>query len=233
MENIPTKVQIICVTILGVFIFFGGIKYQDIRLSNIEMEVVGGTDNLSAVEQQVESVENAGKEIVVHVAGAVEKPGVYSFPGGARVEDAVQVAIPLKEADLNQLNLAVLLQDSKRIDVPFKEGKAKSVSSGVSAKEGDSSKDEQIPPVNKFGYVTPSDILGAPVQEDTTGGKININLASKDELTSLPRVGPAIAEKIIKYRQKEGPFKRIEELDNVSGIGEAIMEQLKDLITVE
>jgi competence protein ComEA len=229
MGNIPTKAQIIIVTILGVFIFFGGIRYHDVRLSDIEMEVVGVTDNLPAEGQQAETEGNAVKEIAVHVAGAVQKPGVYFFPEGARVEDAVQAAIPLKEADLNQLNLAVLLQDSKRLDVPFKEEKTKS----VSAKQAGSSKDEQIPPENKFGYVTPADKLGSPVQEETTGGKININTASKDQLIILPRIGPAIADRIIEYRQKEGPFKRIEDLDNVSGIGEATMKQLKDLITVE
>jgi len=233
MGNIPTKAQIIIVTILGVFIFFGGIKYHDIRLSKIEVEVIGGTDYLTAEGQQIETEESVVKEISVHVTGAVENPGVYSFPEGARVEDAVQAAIPFKEADIDQLNLAILLQDSKRIDVPFKEGKTKSVSSGASLKEGSSPKDPKLPPQNQFGYVTPSDLLGSPVQEETSGGKININTASKDELISLPRIGPAIAERIITYRQKEGSFKSIKDLDNVSGIGEATMEQLKDLITVE
>ena len=88
------------------------------------------------------------------------------------MEDAVQAAIPLKEADLDQLNLAILLQDSKRIDVPFKEAKTKNVSSGASAKEVGSSKDEQMPSENKFGYVTPADKIGSSIQEEITGVRL-------------------------------------------------------------
>lgn len=231
MKNVPTKIQIIIVTFLGVFIFFGGIKYQQIRLHDLAIEVIDTSGNLNTEETEPSAPEEVEeKKIAVHVVGAVEKPAVYSFSPGARVEDAVMMAVPLKEADLGRLNLALLLQDGKQIDVPFKEehtGKGTGKDTAATAKKA------QEISSDKYAYVTPADQLGAALPETGASGKININTASKEELTVLPRIGPAIAGRIREYREKEGPFKNIEELNNVSGIGEATFAQLKDLITVE
>lgn len=219
MGKIPTKAQIIAIALLGVFIFFGGIKYHEIRLSNIELEIVGTIDSQSTESSEVEE-EKVDKEMAVHVVGAVEKPGVYTFAEGARVAEAIQRAVPLADADLSQLNLALLLQDGKQIDVPYQE----------SGQKNSATKTVQTPKTNGFAQVTPADKLGGL---ENSGGKININTASQNELMNLPRIGPAIAGRIIEYREKEGPFQKIEDIMKVSGIGEVTFAKLKEQITVE
>ncbi|MGI6587403.1 MAG: helix-hairpin-helix domain-containing protein [Peptococcia bacterium] len=223
MGKIPTKAQIIAIVLLGVFIFFGGIKYHEIRLNNVELEIVGTIDNLSTETAEAEEKEKVDREMAVHVVGAVEKPGVYTFSEGARVAEAVQAAVPLANADLSQLNLALPLQDGKQIDVPSQESQQKT----------SSSKNVQKPKTNGFAQVTPADQLGGIVPTESTGGKININTASQNDLMNLPRIGPAIASRIIEYREKEGPFQKIEDIMKVSGIGEVTFAKLKDQITVE
>ncbi|MDD4146120.1 MAG: helix-hairpin-helix domain-containing protein [Clostridia bacterium] len=223
MENIPTKAQIAVIVILGVFIFFGGIKYQQIRLSNIELEIVGTIDNLGTKQTAEEEEKKAEKKLVVHVVGAVEKPDIYTFAEGARVNDAVQAAVPLAAADLSQLNLSLPLQDGKQIDVPLQ----------ASQQKTSSVKPVQKPKTNSFAQVTPADKLGVPVPAENTGDKININTASREELMKLSRIGPAIADRIIAYREKEGSFRKIEDIKKVSGIGEVTFAKLKDQISVE
>jgi len=80
-----------------------------------------------------------------------------------------------------------------------------------------------------------SSSTGGTAQETVSAGegKININTATKEELKTLDRIGDKLAERIIEYRQKHGPFKSIEEIKNVNGIGEKIFESIKDSITVQ
>lgn len=223
MGEVPAKAQIIMAIILGIFIFFGGIKYQEIRLSNVELEIVGTIDEHSTEEMIGEEKERAEKKVTVHVVGAVEKPDVYTFLEGARVAEAVQTAVPLANADLSQLNLALLLQDGKQIDVPFKDSKQTTGSSKIVPKST----------ANNFAQVSSADKLGVPLQAESTGGTININTASQAELMNLPRIGPVIAKRIIEYREKQGPFRKMEDIMKVSGIGEATFAKLKDQIRVE
>ncbi|HHY06012.1 MAG TPA: ComEA family DNA-binding protein [Clostridia bacterium] len=219
MGKIPTKAQIMAIALLGVFIFFGGIKYHEIRLSDVELEIVGTIDGQSMEAPAVEE-EKAEREMAVHVVGAVEKPGVYTFLAGARVADAIQMAIPLAAADLSQLNLALPLQDGKQIDVPYQ----------ASAPKNSAAKTVQTPKTNGFAQVTPVDKLGGL---ENTGEKVNINTANQNELMTLPRIGPAIATRIIEYREQEGSFQKIEDIMKVSGIGEVTFAKLKEQITVE
>jgi len=231
MGNIPTKVQVIIISIIAIFLFFSGIKYQQIRLNEIEIELVGTIGNPDSGQMVPENNQELAEiKVAVHVVGAVENPAVYTFSAGARVEDAVQAAFPLKEADLSRLNLALPLQDGKQIDVPFKEEQG---NKGAAKKEQSLPSQGQDQPAPGFAYVTPADKLGELLPAESAGGKININSAGLTELTNLPRIGPVIAARIVEYRQQEGPFSKTEDLRKVSGIGEVTFEQLKDLITVE
>jgi len=144
------------------------------------------------------------------VAGAVVRPGVYSLDENSRVEDAVDAAGGFViEADKNALNLAAHLEDGERLDIPYVAGFIPDESSGfVVITEG-----------------TPSPLAGEEL--------VNINTASLEELEKLPGIGPTIAQRIITYREDNGPFGSIEDLDNVTGIGESIMGAVRDLITVE
>ncbi|MCX7682298.1 MAG: helix-hairpin-helix domain-containing protein [Anaerolineae bacterium] len=139
----------------------------------------------------------------VHVSGAVLNPDVYVLPPGSIVRDAVMAAGgPAPDADLERINLAVELHDQQQVRVPRK------------------------------GEETASDSGAASGGSEETSGLININTATAAQLETLPRIGPAMAQRIVEYREANGPFKTVEELQNVPGIGPATFEGLKDLITV-
>lgn len=159
--------------------------------------------------------------IAVHVVGAVPRPGLYEFPQGARVQNAIDAAGGLlAQANADALNLAAPLVDGQKLEVPYKDG-----GGAASSQEG-----EVELPSSSQPESTPSDLQETP----STGVSdlININTASFEELDSLPGIGPTIAQRIIDYRAQNGPFSAIEDLMNVSGIGPATFEKLKDLITV-
>jgi competence protein ComEA len=144
----------------------------------------------------------------VYVSGAVATPGVYVLPPKSLVEDALKAAGgAAADADLEKINLAQEVRDQQQIHVPRK-GEAV----------------PQQPAPGPGSAATPS----SPVAK-----KVNINTATLADLDTLPKVGPITAQKIIDYRVKNGPFKRIEDLKNVSGIGDATFEGLEDLITIE
>lgn len=152
--------------------------------------------------------------IAVHVIGAVPRPGLYEFAEGARVQDAIDAAGGLlTSANIDSINLAAFLEDGVQLTIPYKDG--------------------QAPPAE------PAEAeLELPGATEESGSNednpdlININTASVDELDELPGIGPTIAQRIIDYRDANGPFQTIEDLLNVSGIGPSTFEQIKDLITV-
>jgi len=142
-------------------------------------------------------------EIGVYVVGAVLDPGVYFLPQGSRVADALEAAGgPTDGADLVRVNLAKRVYDEEQIYVPHL--------------------GEESPPLPP-----PSGSSGGQ-----TGGKIDINTATAEELESLPGIGPVLAQRIVDYRKANGPFAAIEDIKNVRGIGEAIFADIEDLITV-
>lgn len=144
----------------------------------------------------------------VYVTGAVKDPDVYRLPPGSIVKDAIQAAGgPTDDADLMRINLAQELLDQQQLYVP-RIGEV-----------------DAPPPVTGGEPTPPSDKV-AP------GGRVNINTASAEELDTLPGIGPAFAQRIIDYREANGPFKSIEEITLVSGIGDATYEKIKDRITV-
>ncbi len=143
--------------------------------------------------------------IRVHVAGAVRLPAVYELSPGSIVRDAVEAAGgPSPDADLDHINLALELCDQQQIYVPC---------------QGETS---LPPPVSG----------GAPNGGGEAGTLVNVNTAPAAALETLPRIGPAMAQRIIEYRQANGPFASIEDVQNVPGIGPATFEGLRDLISL-
>jgi len=155
------------------------------------------------------SGENKNRQICkVDVEGAVLHPGVYNLSPEDRVEDAIRAAGgPLPQADLSKVSksLAAKVTDEERIMVPF--------SSGNSVTESASSGSASSGSANPQGLV-------------------NINTASLAELDTLPGIGPATAQKIIDYRESNGSFSTIEDIINVSGIGQAKFDKIKNMITI-
>jgi competence protein ComEA len=144
--------------------------------------------------------------LIVYVSGAVAQPGVYTLPPDARVADALSAAGgATAEADLAQINLARRIHDEEQIHIP---------------RQGDPTLPAPAP--------TP-----APAVASAGGspGKVNINTASAAELDTLPGIGPGYAERIIAYREANGPFQHIEDIQNVPGIGPATFARIKGLIT--
>jgi len=146
------------------------------------------------------------ERVVVDVAGAVKRPGVYRLTSTDRVEDALRRAGgPTARADLSQLNRAAKLEDGRQILVPRRGRTAAAAPAGTA----------------------PSSGAPAPV-----GEPIDLNTATLEQLDTLDGVGPSTAQKILDYREQHGGFKSIDELDQVSGIGEKRLAALRDHVAV-
>jgi competence protein ComEA len=163
---------------------------------------VRGSERPAGASTQVAASPEAAR-ILVDVAGWVRKPGVYEFDEGDRIINAIEAAGGARSgAALDSLNLAAPLVDGTQVLVP------REATGGGGA----------APP----GVAAPP---GAPAL-------INANTASATELEALPGIGEVIAQRIVDYRTQNGPFTSVDQLDDVSGIGEAILAEIRDLVTV-
>lgn len=152
--------------------------------------------------------------VVVHVVGAVHRPGVYTLPTGSRLDDAVRAAGGLlADADAARINLADRVRDAQQIYVPLR--------------------GETPPPAPTPASVGASGAGGAADLKAAAGRLLNVNTASAAQLEALPGIGPAYAARIVAYREANGPFRRPEDIQAVSGIGPARYEQIRNLITTE
>lgn len=161
------------------------------------------------------AAEDAGPaEVTVHVAGAVVRPGVYVLPEPARVGDLLAAAGgPRPEADLDRLNLAAPASDGSRIFVP-------------------AVGEEEVPSVlGPDGPTGPGSSGGGPAGVDADG-LVDVNAADAAALETLPGVGPATASAIVAHREQHGPFRQVDDLLAVRGIGEAKLAALRDLVVV-
>ena len=165
---------------------------------------------------------SAPSTLTVHVAGAVKKPGVYVLSSAARVIDAVTAAGgPLTGADLEGINLAQTLVDTEQIYIPPRSRRTTPVT--------------VAPRLKPSRSTTPSTTPGSSGSTGSTTGTtrvLNLNTATASELDALPGVGPATAKAIIDHRTKKGPFTKVEDLLNVSGIGPSKLAALRDQVAV-
>ena len=154
--------------------------------------------------------------VVVHVTGAVIRPGVVTLGEGSRVNDAIGAAGGVSpDADTQQLNLARVLTDGEQIRVP---------------RIGEVLPD---PAPQPGAAVTPGTgtAPGKPAA-GSASGMVNINTASASDLEKLPGIGPALAQRIVEYRDSHGPFASVDALTDVPGIGKAKLEALREQATV-
>ncbi len=139
----------------------------------------------------------------MQVVGAVRRPGLYRLRQGARVASAVaRAGGPTRKADVTLVNLAAPLSDGTQVVVPVR---IRGASPGVPAATGAAG-------------------VGA------ASGPVHLNTATLEQLDTLPGVGPVTAQKILDYRQEHGTFRSVDDLDAVSGIGPARLDQLRDLV---
>jgi competence protein ComEA len=143
--------------------------------------------------------------VVVHVVGAVHRPGLYRLAEGSRVDDAIRRAGGAKpKAALVLVNLAAPVADGQQVVVPARGAAATSAAPGASASTGG-------------GAATPA-------------GRVHLNTATLEQLDALPGIGPVTAQKILDYRERKGAFSSVEELDAVPGIGPTRLAELKELV---
>lgn len=170
----------------------------------------------------------------VHVAGAVNNPGVYTLPAQGRAVDAIAAASgAAADADLDRVNLAGALSDGVQIYVPHRgetAAPAQIQPNGGTANAGQG---------NAANGASQGGAQPQPARTLTPAGSaqkgstpVNINTATAEELQSLPRIGPAMAQRIIAWREAHGGFRSVDELDAVPGIGPSMLENLRPLVTV-
>ncbi len=208
MQKINNKLIFIIIIICGIAY---GIVSRFIKNRNIE-----NIENISEeieINNQFENdtiLNDNVKKLVIHITGAICNEGIYELEENSRIADAVKMAGGLKEdADLKQINLAYLLEDGMKINIPSKNDKIQ----------------ENI--ISEENYVTKDNSNLSKNKKDT---KVNINTATQTELETLPGIGPSIALKIVNYRKEKGKFIKIEDIKNVSGIGDSKFNKIKDFI---
>ena len=202
-----TLVILLIIALITYYYLYTKNNTEEIKKENLEI-----TNN----ETQEESKEE--EKIVVHITGAVNKEGIVELQEGARIADAIEKAGGTKEnADIKNINLATILEDGVKVHIPTVE-ETQANNENINVENNASS---QINTGTKEA-----------ASNTKTQGKININTATKEELDTLPGIGPSTAAKIIDYRKENGKFKNIEEIKEVSGIGDAKYEKIKELIII-
>lgn len=178
--------------------------------ANPEAEAV--TKDTAQEETKEQEPEISRESIIIHICGAVHNPGVYELERGQRVIDGVKMAGGfLEEADQSYVNQAQILEDGIKIIIPTQE-EVKQLEDSLGIGIIDSQTDK--------------------VQGTKESGKININTGDANLLGTLPGIGEAKAEAIIKYRTEHGKFQSIEEIMQIEGIKEGLFQKIKDQICI-
>lgn len=172
-------------------------------------------DNASEILEENIYIETSNEtkeknKIILHITGEVNSPGIIEIEEGSRLANAIEAAGGLTEnADINKINLAYVVKDGQKINIP------------------------NVNSVDTSSYIT-EDIGENIIIEDINSNTnlVNINTATQTELETLTGIGPSTALKIIKYREENGKFTTIEDIKNVPGIGDSKFESIKEEICV-
>lgn len=220
MEMLNQKQKIILIIAIIIVAIIVGYYYL-----NSTKEIYNNYTELgNVVQEDVEIVENEiveneeieTEKIIVHIAGAVEKNGIVKLEPNARIVDAIEAAGGLADgADLTDVNLAYTVEDGQKIYIPTVEERNERQVNTVIITEGS-------------GNIIIDDVKNG----EEKAGLININKADATELMTIPGIGEVTAAKIIEYRNTVGRFKTIQDIKNVSGIGDAKFNNMKNYITV-
>ena len=174
----------------------------------------------------------------VHVAGAVNNPGVYTLPAQGRAVDAIAAASgAAADADLDRVNLAGALSDGVQIYVPHRGETAAPAQiqpngGTANAGQGNAANGAAQNGAAQNNAPQPARTLTPAGSAQKGSTPVNINTATAEELQTLPRIGPAMAQRIIAWREAHGGFRSVDELDAVPGIGPSMLENLRPLVTI-
>lgn len=210
-KTISIIIAIIILIVIGIYFIINNFEKNEneFEISNIEFE----ENKIENINAEIEEK----SQIIVHIAGEILNPGVISLDEGARIIDAINKAGGItNEADLSKVNLAYILEDAQKIYIP-----------NVNEKEIIENMSSEIV---KSGSTQENSNTGEKLKN---GEKININIATQKELQKLTGIGESIALRIINYRKENGKFNTIEDIKNVSGIGESKFNKIKNDIIVK
>lgn len=209
IENLNRKQKII-IGIAALVVIAGIGIYLFVKNSQYE------EFDMNEVLVNAEEKEYKGDTIIVHITGEVKEPGIIELPSEARIAEAIEAAGGVTEgADLDEVNLAFVLSDGQKVYIPNKNEKEVS--------------GEKV-------YITAGSGNNIIVQDKVEEGKkqkVNINEAKQEDFEQLPGIGPSIAQRIVEYRDQNGKFTSIDELQEVKGIGEAKFENIKEYVTIK
>ncbi len=209
LENLNLKQKIIFFIILSIMIIFI-IYYIYSTLTSTDTNFLLTSDDNNTIHEDNLLNSQYTSDIIVYVCGCVKETKNVTLKEGSRISDAIDAAGGLTEnADLTNINLAYILEDGEKIYIPQK---------------GETITDSSNSNSNSLSFST---------SISTKSSKININKATQTELELISGIGPSTALKIINYRKENGNFKKIEDIKNVPGIGDAKFNQIKDYITVK
>jgi len=198
--------------VISIIILLSALIYNLLYINNKKNEIIEEIE----FEDEEDLVEEEIKTIFVDIGGEVINPGLYELAENSRINDAINIAGGTTEkADLTDVNLAYILSDAMKIVIPRKE--VKKVTTKVTS---------STPNIVSMALSTTQDVAEKNV------GKVNINLATKEQLKTLDGIGDATAQKIIDYRKENGNFGSVEDIKNVSGIGENKYEKIKEKIII-
>lgn len=218
-------IAIILIILVIIAYYYLYLKNSTEEISNQDLEV----NNTQESNQTNETEKETEEIIVVHISGAVNIEGIVELEAGSRIANAIEKAGGVKEnADMTDINLAYPLEDGMKIHIPTKE-------ETEANKNNENMIDESYIISSSGGVSSKEDTNSTQGSSSTSTSskKVNINTATQEELDTLPGIGPSIASKIIDYREQNGKFNSIEEIKEVSGIGDAKYEKIKDSITIK
>lgn len=221
------KYIITIVIIILILIYFVSLKKELKKSESIVVETA------SLKEEQSHEDKPEEKKCNVDIKGAITKPGVYQVDCDKNINYVINLASGLtKEADTSVINLAKKVTDEMVIIIYTKEQVKNSNVIDTVVKVVD--RECNCPNIKNDGCINTEikDNVKTNKDQNNQNGKININTASVDELTTIQGVGKSKAEAIYQYRQEFGNFKSIEDIKKVSGIGDKLFEQIKDNITI-
>jgi len=231
MENLNKTQKIVLYIIAGILIVL-----VIIYVFTKDSTIYSNYNNLYPAENEsleVNAVKEEKNTIFVYVAGEVNNPSVVELEEGARVVDAIEKAGGLTDSgEIENLNLAYKLNDGEKLYIP-------SLDEVVESKE----EDTVIPYIssgienNNAAEIGTNTSTSSQTSQTSSAsgnsGLVNINKCTQTELETLDGIGPSTAKKILDYREENGEFKSIEDVKNVSGIGDAKYNAIKDSICVK
>lgn len=212
-NNLDSKQKIIF--IICIFIMILVIIYYFFTTIDDNSEIKYDDLIIEENNETSSTVEDIQTSIVVYITGEVISPGIVYLETNSRIQDAIDSADGLtKNADLTNVNLAYVLSDGQKIYIPNKNDDNLSI---ISDDDGDA--------IIKDNY--------SSGLSDNNNLEVNINTATQTQLEELPGIGPSTALKIIEYRNKHGKFSSIDDLKNISGIGDSKFNKIKDYIVIK